>query len=107
MPLAKVLAAGEVALMAGRQLERLNPGERRRLMRLLGKSRGRTSSLSGGEREELRALVAKLEPRLFVGSAVKRLSPVPLPKRVLYGPRGGSARKSASKRRAASKRPLA
>ena len=36
---------------------------------------------------ELRILVAKFEPRLFVGSTVKRLSPVPVPKRLLYGPR--------------------
>jgi hypothetical protein len=107
MPFAKVLAAGEVALMAGRQLERLNHSERRRLVRLLGKSRGRTSSLSDAERDELRALVAKLEPRIFVGSALKRLSPVPLPKRMLYGPRGGAARKSASERKSASKRKAA
>jgi hypothetical protein len=37
-------------------------------------------------------LLARLEPRLFVGTAVKRLSPVPLPKRLLYGPRKGAAR---------------
>ncbi len=33
------------------------------------------------------ALVAKLEPRLFVGSAADRLSPMPVPKRLLYGSR--------------------
>lgn len=98
MPLAKLLAAGEVAMMAGRQLQRLDPAERRRLVRLLSESRGRTSSLSEGESEELRALVAKLEPRFFVGSTLRRLSPVPLPKRVLFGPRGSAARKSASRR---------
>jgi hypothetical protein len=98
IPLAKLLAAGEVALMAGRHLRRLDSAERRRLTGLLGKSRGLTSSLSDGEREELRALVAKLEPRLFVGSALERLSPVPLPKRMLFGPRGSSSRKSASRR---------
>jgi hypothetical protein len=33
-------------------------------------------------------LVAKLEPRLLIGEAVERLSPVPLPQRLVYGGRG-------------------
>ena len=52
-----------------------------------------------GEREELAALTAILEPRLFLGSAAKRLSPVPMPKRLLYGPRGSAARSAAAKPR--------
>jgi hypothetical protein len=66
------------------------------MVELLRRSRGRPDSLSTSERKEFDALVAKLEPRRFVGLAVKRLSPVPLPKRLLFGPRRGSARKSAS-----------
>jgi hypothetical protein len=34
------------------------------------------------EREELRGLVGKLDTRAFAGSALARLSPLPLPKRL-------------------------
>jgi len=87
LPLVWVLLAGEVALMAVDHLSRLNPAQRRRLLALTISSRGRPSSLGEADRLELRILVAKLEPRLFVGSAVKRISPMPVPKRLLYGPR--------------------
>ena len=87
VPVVWVLLAGEVALMAAHHLSRLNAAQRRRLLALTIKSRGRPSSLSDADRLELRILVAKFEPRLFVGSTVKRISPVPVPKRLLYGPR--------------------
>jgi len=87
VPVVWALLAGEVALMAADHLSRLNAAQRRRLLALTIKSRGRPSTLSEADRLELRILVAKFEPRLFVGSTVKRLSPVPVPKRLLYGPR--------------------
>jgi hypothetical protein len=87
VPLVWALLAGEIALMAADHLSRLNAAQRRRLLALTIRSRGRPSSLSEADRLELRILVAKFEPRLFVGSTVKRLSPVPVPKRLLYGPR--------------------
>jgi hypothetical protein len=31
-------------------------------------------------------LIAKMEPRLFAGATVEKLSPLPLPRRLLYGP---------------------
>lgn len=87
LPLVWVLLAGEVALMVVDHLSRLSPAQRRRLLALTIRSRGRPRSLGEADRLELRILVAKFEPRLLVGSAVKRVSPMPVPKRLLYGPR--------------------
>jgi hypothetical protein len=86
VPVLKLLAAAEVAVLARDHLRRLTPLQRR-LMALLRKGRGRPSNLSEQDRDELAELVAKVEPRLLVGAAVERLSPVPLPRRLLYGPR--------------------
>jgi hypothetical protein len=83
----KLLAAAEVAVLARDHLRRLTPQERRRLITLLRTGRGRRRNLSQAERDELAALVAKVEPRLLAGAAVERLSPVPLPRRLLFGPR--------------------
>jgi hypothetical protein len=99
IPVVGALLALEVAAMAWTHFTKLNGAQRRRLIALLGQSRGRLRSLSQDEREELGALVAILEPRLFVGSAARRLSPVPVPKRLLYGPRGSTARAAAAKLR--------
>ncbi len=96
VPLAWVLLAGEVTLSAAKHVSRLDGAQRRRLIVLARKSGGRPGSLSEKEREELAALLADLEPRVFLGSTLKRLSPMPLPKRLLYGPRGSSARKAAA-----------
>jgi hypothetical protein len=93
-----MLLAGQVILIAGQHLARLNSAQRRRLAVLLRQSRGRPSSLSDIEREEFFALLARLEPRLFFGSTLKRLSPVPIPKRLLYGPRHSTARKAISQK---------
>ena len=78
-------------MLAKDHLTKLDSTERRRLVALVARARGRTGSLSRSERDELGALVAKLEPRLFAGSAADRLSPVPVPKRLLYGPRRKTA----------------
>jgi hypothetical protein len=95
VPVARLLLIGEVALIARRHIARLDRSERRRLIGLLVRARGRSSRLSYSERAQLAALIARVEPRLFVGSAIARLSPVPLPKRLLYGPRRGAARRTA------------
>ncbi|HEY7830356.1 MAG TPA: hypothetical protein VIC06_07310 [Solirubrobacteraceae bacterium] len=99
IPVVGVLLAVEVAAMAWTHFAKLNGAQRRRLIALLRQSRGRPRSLSRNEREELGALFATLEPRLFVGSAARRLSPVPVPKRLLYGPRSSAARTAAVKPR--------
>lgn len=98
-PMVWALVAANIAAMAWTHVAKLNAAQRRRLLVLLGQSRGRPRSLSPGERDELGALIELLEPRLFLGAATKRLSPVPVPKRLLYGPRGSAARAAAAKPR--------
>jgi hypothetical protein len=88
IPVVTLLSVAEVALLAREHLRRLTPSERRRLIALVRTGRGRASRLTSAERDELERLVAKLEPRLLIGAAVERLSPVPLPRRLGYGGRG-------------------
>jgi hypothetical protein len=85
LPILKVLAIGEIALLARSHLQKLEPDERRRLVELLRAGRGRPSRLSAAERDKLTRLVAKAEPRLFAGSVADKLSPVPLPRRAVRG----------------------
>jgi hypothetical protein len=87
VPVVKLLAAAEIAVLAHDHLTRLRPDERRRLLELIRLGRGRRRNLSEAERDELTALVAKIEPRQLAGHAVDKLSPIPLPKRLVYGPR--------------------
>jgi hypothetical protein len=98
-PIVRLLLVAEIVAMAWTHLAMLNRAQRHRLLTLLRQARGRPSSLSDAEREELAALIATLQPRLFLGSATRRLSPLPVPKRLLYGPRGSSAREAAAQRR--------
>lgn len=86
IPLAWLLTAAEVALLAHDHVAQLEPHERRRILQLLRKGHGRRRNLSETERYELANLVAKAEPRLFVGHAAQKFSPVPLPKRIVEGP---------------------
>lgn len=85
IPVLKLLALGEVVLLVRDHVGRLEPSERRRVVELVRRGRGRASNLSRRERDELLALIAKAEPRLLLGETADRLSPVPLPKRMLYG----------------------
>jgi hypothetical protein len=85
VPVFKLLVAGEVLLLAREHVRGLAPSERHRLIELVRLGRGRPSRLSESERQELAALIAKLEPRLLAGEAVDKLSPVPLPQRLVYG----------------------
>jgi hypothetical protein len=85
IPLARLIVVGEVALMTGRDLQKLDVGERRRLASLVLGSARHLRGLSDHEREELHDLILKVEPRLLLGTAVSRFSPVPLPRRLLYG----------------------
>jgi hypothetical protein len=87
IPMLKLLAAAEVAMLARDHMLRLTPPERRRLISLVRIGRGRTSRLTGAERHELEQLLHKLEARTLVGHAVDRMSPVPLPRRIVYGPK--------------------
>jgi hypothetical protein len=87
LPVFKLIAIAEIALVARDHATKLDSGERRRLVELVRKGRGRRARLSEGERSELATLVAKAEPRLFAGTVASKLSPVPLPRRLVRGPR--------------------
>ena len=77
----KLLALGEVLMLARAHVQRLEPHERRRLVELLRSTHGRPSSLTRAQREELQALIEKAEPRAFAGAVADKLSPFPLPRR--------------------------
>ena len=77
LPFLKLLAIAQTALLARRHLKALTPMERRRLRELVLRGRG----MSPREREELRRILAKLEPRAFAFATADRFSPFPLPKR--------------------------
>ena len=87
LPIFKLLAAAEIGILAHRHVTRLDATERRRVAELVRTGRGRPSRLSDEERSELGELVAKMEPRLFAGLALDKLSPVPLPRRLVEGKR--------------------
>jgi hypothetical protein len=87
LPILKLLAIGEITLLARTHIAKLTPEERRRFVELMREGRGRPSNLDAAEREELGALVAKAEPRLFAGMVADKLSPVPLPRRFVRGRR--------------------
>ncbi|HWE15146.1 MAG TPA: hypothetical protein VG365_16600 [Solirubrobacteraceae bacterium] len=86
-PVVMLVSAAELALLARDHLMRLTPAERRRMVVLVRAGRGRPSRLSDAQRRELAALLEKLEARTLLGDAVSRLSPVPLPRRLVYGRR--------------------
>ena len=87
IPVVALLSAAEVAVLAHDHYQRLAPAERRRLVTLVRVGRGRRSRLTADEAAELEALLAKLQPRRLVGDAALKLSPVPLPRRLVYGRR--------------------
>jgi hypothetical protein len=90
VPVIKLIYAAELALLARDHVARLSPAERRRLVILVRVGRGRRRRLSDDERDELEGLLGKLQPRRLVGEAVNRLSPVPLPSRLVFGPKNRS-----------------
>ncbi len=88
VPVLKLIVAAEIAMMAHDHITKLTRFERRRLFELIRIGRGRRRNLTDEEREELAALIAKMEPRLLIGLALDKMSPVHLPRRVVQGPRG-------------------
>jgi hypothetical protein len=76
IPLFRVLAIAQVAMLVGEHVRKLSPGERRQLVALVRKARGRPGNLQPSEREELRSLVAKLEPGAFARGAARRVAPL-------------------------------
>lgn len=88
IPIVKLLLLAEIAVLAREHIAKLEPDEWRRMLELIRIGRGRTSNLSMRQRRELKSLVAKAEPRLFAGEAIDKLSPVHVPKRLVYGAKG-------------------
>jgi hypothetical protein len=83
IPMARLIAAAQVVLLARRHWHRLEPHERRRLITLVRVAGGRRGRLTPAERFELARLVAKADPKLFAGLVMRKFSPVPLPKRMV------------------------
>ena len=76
-----IIADGSgVVVIAQEHVGRLTPSERRRVLQLVRIGRGRTRNLNARERAELEDLVSKAEPRLFLATAMHRLSPMPVPR---------------------------
>src|ERR687893_270939 len=92
LPFFKLVAIVQLALLARRHLGALTPDERRRMADLARHAR----QLTPAERDELRTLAIKLEPRAFAGAAANHLSPLPLPRWALraigLGSRASSSR---------------
>ncbi|HSC04803.1 MAG TPA: hypothetical protein VLC49_15835 [Solirubrobacteraceae bacterium] len=87
IPLARLLAAAKILMLARQHWHLLEPVERRRVVALVRQTHGRPRNLSASERLELARLIAKADPRLFAGVVAQRFSPVPLPGRVVRGRR--------------------
>lgn len=83
LPIFKVIAVAQVAMLAKKHFDRLEPGEARRMGELMRHPR----SMSAADKEELRTLTLKLEPRAFAGATADHLSPVPLPRRLTGVPK--------------------
>jgi hypothetical protein len=82
IPMAKLLTAARLVMIARRHWLRPDPHERRRMLTLVRVATGRRGGLTPAERFELARLIAKADPKLFAGLVVQMLSPVPLPKRM-------------------------
>ena len=76
MPFFRVLALGRTALLARRHLGNLEAADRRRLAELVRRGRAMTPA----ERDELRRILAKLEPRAFVLTTANAFSPIRIPR---------------------------
>jgi hypothetical protein len=81
IPAARLIVLGELLLLAREHFLKLEPQERRRLVQLMRRGHGRPKNLSERERRELQRLLQKAEPRVFVGSAFKRVAGFGGPKR--------------------------
>jgi|SRR3954468_3196344 hypothetical protein len=90
LPLFKILAVAQIALLARRHVQALTPFERRRMGELVR----RGHRLTREERSELRALAMKLEPTAFAGVAADKLSPFPVPKRFIRAATAAQAARS-------------
>jgi hypothetical protein len=87
LPVARLIVAGKIVLLAREHWHRLEPDERRRLVALVRQGHGRPRNLSPGDRTELARLIRKADPWLFAQLVAERFSPVRLPSRLWRGRR--------------------
>lgn len=73
MPVARLVVLTELTMLAREHFGKLEPQDRRRVIELLRRGRGRPSNLTTRERRELVKLLAKSEPRLFARAAALKL----------------------------------
>ena len=83
LPLFKLIAVVQLALLARRHFGALTPADRRRMAELTRHG----VKMTPAERAELRELAAKLEPGAFAAAAADRMAPFPLPRRMMGGRR--------------------
>jgi len=76
IPFFRLLAIAQTVLLVRRHVRMLDAGDRRRLAELVRRGR----RMSAAEREELRGVLAKLEPRVFAAAAADAFSPVHVPR---------------------------
>lgn len=88
IPLARLVLAGKIVLLARQHWHQLEPFERRRLISLVRLGHGRPRNLSPEDRAELARLIHKADPWLFAQLVAKRFSPVPIPSRLVRDRRG-------------------
>ena len=89
IPLARLLLIGELAVQLRAHVAKLEPAERARLLALLRRGSAHPRAITEHERGELVGLIARMEPQVLIGMAVKHASPIPVPRRLVEG--GASA----------------
>jgi hypothetical protein len=80
-PWTRLLAVARAAVATKGHWDKLAPAERRLLIRLVRKSKGKASNLTLRERQQLRRLVAKLELRRLGRDLAVLASPLSRPRR--------------------------
>ena len=81
LPAARLIVIGELLLLAREHVAKLEPQDRRRIVELVRRGRGRPRNLSERDRRELERLIEKAEPREFLGNAMKRVVGFGIPRR--------------------------
>jgi hypothetical protein len=76
IPFFRLLAIAKTLLLARRHLRGLDTADRRRLRQLVMRGRNMTPA----EREELRGILGRLEPRAFALATANAFSPVRIPR---------------------------
>ena len=72
IPFLKLLALAQLGMLVRQHFQRLDANERKRLFELVRHPR----DLTAADKDELKSLVVKMEPRAFAGSAARHVSPL-------------------------------